>query len=250
MRVIALITDFGTRDGYAGAMKGVLAARAPDARIVDVTHDVPPGDIQHGAWVLRSVWRYFPEDTVFLAVVDPGVGTSRSAVALSAGERFGVGADNGTFTFVADSASAVALAIPPDASPVFHGRDVFAPAAASLASGGRLDELGTAIGSLERLSLPRPERRGTVIEAHVIHVDRFGNVVTDVPAAMLAGAAPRVEVGAARSSRFVRTYAEARADELVTLVNSAGHLELATRDGSASERFGIRRGARILVRLA
>jgi S-adenosylmethionine hydrolase len=249
MRVIALISDFGTRDGYAGAMKGILAARAPDAGIVDVTHDVPPGDVQHAAWVLKSVWRHFPARTVFLAVVDPGVGTARRAVAFSAGDRFGVGPDNGVFGFVADGARAVALAVPAEASPVFHGRDVFAPAAAALARDEALEDLGASVPSLEPLSLPRPVRRGDVIEAHALHVDRFGNVVTDVPAGMLAGRAARVEAGALRTSRFVRTYADAKADELVALVNSAGHLELATRDGSASERFGIRRGARLLVRL-
>lgn len=250
MRVIALISDFGSRDGYAGTMKGVLAARAPDARIVDVTHDVPPGDVQHAAWVLKTVWPHFPDGTVFLAVVDPGVGTSRAAIALAASERFGVGPDNGIFTFVAESARAVSLAIPPDASPVFHGRDVFAPVAAALANGSALEDVGTPATAVERLSLPRPVRRGEVIEANVIHVDRFGNCVTDVPAAMLGGRSVRVEAGAVRSSRFVRTYADAREGELVALVNSAGHLELATRDGAASERFGIRRGARLLVRLA
>ncbi|HKW78721.1 MAG TPA: SAM-dependent chlorinase/fluorinase [Candidatus Limnocylindria bacterium] len=249
MRVIALVSDFGSRDAYAGAMKGVLATRAPEARVVDVTHDVPAGDIQHAAWVLKSVWRYFPDGTVFLAVVDPSVGTSRAAVALTADDRFGVGPDNGIFTFVAEGARGVTLPVPADASPVFHGRDVFAPVAAALAGGASLDDVGAPITSLARLPLPRPERRGDVIEAHVIHVDRFGNLVTDVPAAMLGTRPARVEMGAVRSSRFVRTYAEAKPGELVALVNSAAHLELATRDGSASERFGIRRGARLLVRI-
>jgi len=249
MRVIALLTDFGTRDGYAGAMKGVLAARAPDARIIDIAHDVPAGDVQHAAWVLKTVWPHFPEGTVYLAVVDPGVGTSRPSVALAADDRFAVGPDNGIFTFVAESARVVSLAVSADASPVFHGRDVFAPVAASLASGGSLEDSGTPAASLARLPLPRPERRGDAIEAHVIHVDRFGNCVTDVPAAMLGGRGVRVEAGAVRTSRLVRTYAEAREGELVALVNSAGHLELATRSGAASERFGIHRGARLLVRL-
>ena len=249
MRVIALLTDFGTRDGYVGAMKGVLAVRAPHACIVDITHDVPAGDVQHAAWVLKTVWSHFPAGTVFLAVVDPGVGSARPAIALAAEDRFAVGPDNGIFTFVADSARAVSLAIPIDASPVFHGRDVFAPVAASLAGGVSLEDIGAPAESPERLPLPRPERRGEVIEAHVIHIDRFGNCVSDVPAAMLGGRPVRVEAGAVRTTRLVRTYAEAREGELVALINSAGHLELATRSGAASERFGIRRGARLLVRL-
>ena len=250
MAVIALISDFGWRDGYAGAMKGVLAVRAPEAELVDVTHDVPAGDVQHAAWVLKTVWSYFPAGTVFLVVVDPEVGTARRAVAMTSRERLAVGPDNGIFTFVADTARAVVLAIPSDASPVFHGRDVFAPAAAALATGAALPDIGTAVDGLQRLPLPGPERRGDVIEAHVLHVDRFGNCVTDVPASMLGTRSVRVEVGAVRTSRFVRTYAEAKPGELVALVNSAGHLELAARDAPASERFGIRRGTRLLVRLA
>ncbi len=253
--VIALLSDFGTRDGYVGAMKGVLLSRAPDAELVDISHEIPPGDVLAGAWVLASAWRFFPERAVFLAVVDPDVGSERRAVAFGHAKKYGVGPDNGLFTLVLGEAG-------PDGvveltrrehreeptSSVFHGRDVFAPAAAALASGALLEELGDPLESLRLLPLARPTRRADGrLEGHVIHVDRFGNAITDIHADLLPDAPMVVEVAGKRTADVVRYYAEAPAGALVALVNSAGHLELAMRGESASDVVGIKRGAAVLV---
>ena len=142
--IITLLTDFGTADGYVGEMKGVLLSRAPDAELVDITHDIPPQDVEHARLTLARVWRRFPPGTVHLVVVDPGVGSSRAALAVASDERFLVGPDNGVLSpaLLAAGARAVALPLPPNASATFHGRDVFAPAAAALALGEALDALG------------------------------------------------------------------------------------------------------------
>ncbi len=255
--IVALLSDFGARDGYVGAMKGVLLRRAPDVELVDIAHEIPPGDLLAAAWVLASAWRFFPERTVFLCVVDPEVGSERKAVAFEHEEKFGVGPDNGLFTLVLAEArpdEAVELTrrehreVP--TSTVFHGRDVFAPAAAALARGARLEELGEPLAELRLLPLARPTRRADGgVEGHVIHIDRFGNAVTDIRADLLPDAPVAVEVAGKRVAAVVRYYGEAPPDALVALVNSAGHLELAVRGASAAQVAGIERGAAVLVRI-
>ena len=253
--VVALLSDFGTRDGYVAAMKGVLLRRAPDAELVDITHEIPPGDILAGAWVIASVWRFFPDRTVFLCVVDPEVGSGRRAVAFEREKKFGVGPDNGLFTLVLgedrpDQAAELTRREhwEEPTSTVFHGRDIFAPAAASLARGARVDELGDRLTSLRLLPLERPTRREDgSLEGHVIYIDGFGNAVTDIRGDLLPDAPIAVEVAGKRAAAFVRYYAEAPTDALVALVNSAGHLEFAVRGASAAQVVGIERGAAVRV---
>ncbi|MEQ8329090.1 MAG: SAM-dependent chlorinase/fluorinase [Longimicrobiales bacterium] len=230
---VTLLTDFGTSDGYVAAMKGVLTTGAPSAVLDDAGHDLPRGDVSHAAWTLRRYWGRYPEGTVHLVVVDPGVGTGRRALAVEAGGRLGVGPDNGVFGLVVAAHPgwrAVSLPSPEGASSTFHGRDVFAPAAARLAAGASLDDLGESVDDLVRL--PTPEVGG---DGRVRTVDRFGNLVTDVPGERLAAG---VEM-AGRRIGSAGTYGEVAIGALVALVGSDGTVEVAVRDGSAAERLGV-----------
>lgn len=240
MRRVTLLTDFGTADGYVAAMKGVLATRAPGVALEDAGHDLPRGDVAHAAWTLSRFWDRFPPGTVHLVVVDPGVGTPRAAMAVEVDGVFAVGPDNGVFTPLFESGEtwrAVRLPIPDDASPSFHGRDVFAPAAAELASGCALESLGPALEDPVRLSAPdRPAGQGTIRT-----VDRFGNLVTDVAGAELEGA-EGVLVGG-RTVPVARTYGEVEAGALVALVGSDGTVEVAAREASAAAILRLGPGA-------
>jgi S-adenosylmethionine hydrolase len=244
--IITLTTDFGTADGYVGEMKGVLLSRVPDAHLVDITHDIPPQDVERARLTIARVWRRFPPGTVHLVVVDPGVGSSRGALAVQADDRFLVGPDNGVLSpaLLSASARAVSLAVPASASHTFHGRDVFAPAAAVLALGESLDALGNAANSPVIRRTPEATRRADgAIEGEVILVDRFGNAVTN----LLGLRGGTVEVGALRVA-VRRTYSEVAVGQPVAVVGSMGFIELAVRDGNAAETVGLSRGDRVVLR--
>ena len=255
MAIVTLITDFGTRDGYVGEMKGVLLERCPTASLVDVTHDIEPGDIPGAAWVLGRIWGRFPEGTVHLVVVDPGVGGDRRAVALEHDGRWFVGPDNGLVTRAISGEPSRACSIDSESlglasvSVTFHGRDLFAPAAAWLAGGGGLDRVGRAIDPAElvRLEFPAPERAGLAVRGHVWHVDRFGNLITDVPGAWVSPTA-LVEVGGEEVSGLRTHYGAGEDGELLAFIGSGGTLEISVRNGSAAERLSAGRGDRVNVR--
>src|SRR5574340_1407001 len=194
MTVISLLTDFGISDEYVGVMKGVIWGIAPQARLADITHAIQPQNILHGALVLGRAYRYFPAGTVHLAVVDPGVGTARRGIALRVGAQTFVGPDNGLFTIPMGSGEpveAVSLDNPayrlPAVSRTFHGRDIFAPAAAHVANGISLSALGEPVSDPVKLSIPQPTRMGNTWLAEVLLVDAFGNLITNLPAADLTG---------------------------------------------------------------
>lgn len=251
MVIVTMLTDFGTSDSYVGEMKGVLLSLAPGTTIVDLSHAVAPGDISAAAYVLGRCWRRFPPGTIHLAVVDPGVGTARTALALRAAGHFFVGPDNGLLSGVrAESgAPAVALPTPPGASPTFHGRDVFAPAAAALARGEPLESLG-AVHTEPPLALPNatPYYEGKAVIGEIVYVDRFGNLVTNLtpelvpPYAVLE--AESLLVGPLRG-----TFGDVEPGGLVAYVGSGGLVEIGVRDGSASRRLGLGAGGRVRVRL-
>jgi len=258
--LITLLTDFGSRDAYAGIMKGVIAGIAPAARVVDLTHEVPPQDVRAGAWLLRTAFRHFPPGTVHVAVVDPGVGTARRGIAAGAGGWRFVAPDNGVLSWALDicgDARVVELREPrwfrADVSHTFHGRDVFAPVAAHLASGVPLEALGPPVADPVRIPFPTPDVRERAIVAEVVHVDRFGNCVTALDRATFdawaAGDEARVEV-AARTLALRSTYGEGAAGEALALFESNGYLEVAVRDGSAARAFGLAPGATVTVRRA
>jgi S-adenosylmethionine hydrolase len=244
-RIITLITDFGTVDGYVGEMKGVLYSRCSDATVVDITHDIPPQDVDRARLTLARVWRRFPEGTIHLVVVDPGVGSTRAALAVASDGRLLVGPDNGVLSpaLLFPGARAVELPTPRGAAPTFHGRDLFAPAAASFAGGAPLESLGNAAVSPIMRRTPEAKRRsdGAVL-GEVILIDRFGNAVTN----LLGLRGGVVEVDTLRLP-VRRTYAEVEPGEPVALVGSTGFIEIAVRDGDAARTLGLGRGVPVAL---
>jgi len=246
--IITLLTDFGTVDGYVGEMKGVLLSAAPDAEIVDITHDIPPQDVERGRLTLARVWRRFPPGTIHLVVVDPGVGSARDAIAVSSEGFYLVGPDNGVLSpaLLAASARVVSLPVSRHAAATFHGRDVFAPAAAALARGERLDAIGVEAGNPIVRRTPEPTRRADgAIEGEVIFVDRFGNAVTN----LIGARGGTIEVGGL-SIDLRRTYAEVDTGRPLALVGSTGLVEIAVRGGDAARTLGLERGSVVALRTA
>jgi S-adenosylmethionine hydrolase len=251
MPIVTLLTDFGTADGYVAEMKGVLLSQAPAATLVDVSHDVPAHDVESARLAVARYWRRFPRGTVHLAVVDPGVGSARAALAVESDGRWLVGPDNGVLSpaLLLAGARAVHLAVGPRAAPTFHGRDVFAPAAARLATGDALDTLGEPADDCVVRRTPEARRLPDgAIEGCVIAVDRFGNAITN----LVAGAAVAQRGGTltldGREVPVRRVYADVAPGDAVALVGSNGLLEIAVREGSAAARLGVRRGARVVLR--
>ena len=249
------------RDHYVGAMRGVALGICPDVTLADITHDIAPQDILGGALELAAAYTYFPQGTVFLCVVDPGVGSARRGLAAeAAGYRF-VAPDNGLLTMVFKEAAprqVVELTdrqyARPTISRTFEGRDRFAPAAAWLAKGIELRALGTPLTTWEMLDVPEPRAAGRQLSGIVLRVDRFGNLVTNIDRrsfeAFAAGGAIEIEVAGHLIARVVDTYAEAASGSACALFGSSDHLEIAIAGGSAAERLGLRRGAPVLVRLS
>ena len=256
--VIALLTDFGTRDHYAGTMKGVVLGICPDATLVDITHEVPAHDVLAGALELAASFKYFPSGTIFLVVVDPGVGSTRRGIAVQAGGYTFVCPDNGVLTAVlADMAIDRAVELTErryaraTVSKTFEGRDRFAPAAAWLAKGIALPALGRPAGALHRLDIPQPVVGGDEIRGEVLRVDRFGNLITNVSRGvferLVAGASVDVRIGSEPVPRFVSTYADVDRGGVCALVGSSDHLEIAVNGGSAAERLALGRGAPVTI---
>lgn len=255
---ITLLTDFGTRDTYAGVMHGVIANLAPTARVVDLTHEVEPQAVASAAFLLDAAAPYFPWGTIHVAVVDPGVGSDRRIVCARSSRATYLAPDNGLLTRVLERdppAHVVSVEnrefFLPRVSSTFHGRDVFAPVAAHLANGVDPRRLGPEVDSLQALELPvpRPDGGGG-LEAEVIHVDRFGNLVTNVAVGDLAEVR-EVALGPGRSvTGPVRAaYAHADPGALLLIGGSSGLLEVSVNGGSAADALGARRGDRVVVRL-
>lgn len=248
MAIITLLTDFGSSDSYVAEVKAALLSYAPGATLVDVSHSVPLGDVRGGQYLLARTWGRFPVGTVHLAVVDPGVGTPRRALAAQAsGHRF-VGPDNGLLSILPDDSRYVSIPVLRDASPTFHARDVFAPAAARLAAGARLEELGPEVA--DRMSLPLPVARaeGGMLIGEVLHVDRFGSLISNVGCeALVRGAHVTVAGGAVGPLR--RTFGDVERGRLVAYCGSGGTVEIAVRDGNAAELLGAGVGAMVAVQL-
>ncbi len=254
--IVTLLTDFGAGSGYPAQMKGVILQALPDARLVDISHEVPHFDVLAGALLLEACVPRFPARAVHCAVVDPGVGTARRPICVvdAEGRRL-VGPDNGLFTpFLGPGARAWELAdrrvLPEPPSATFHGRDLFAPAAAWLAGGGKAERLGPRIPAPVRLEWPEPERKGDAVEGVCLAADGFGNLITSIAARHLGEPARVREVRVAgRPARFVRTFGDGAPGELLALVGSGGRLEIAVREGSAAALTGSGRGAKVSVRL-
>ena len=256
--LIALLTDFGTSDHYVGAMKGVMLTICPDASLVDISHDVPPHDVLTGALELAACYRYFPPGTVFLVVVDPGVGSPRYGLAAEAGEYRFVAPDNGVLTAVFAEVKPKRVVHLTErryaratVSRTFEGRDRFAPAAAWLAKGVDCSTLGRPAQQVHHLDVPVPAVVDGLLTGEVVRVDRFGNLVSNIERRQFdtfrQEAAIRIEAGPHEVGRVVNTYAEIEPDAVAALFGSTEHLEIALNGASAAERLGLGRGAAIRV---
>jgi len=259
--VIALLSDFGVVDHYAGTMKGVMLGICPDVSLVDITHGIAAHDVLEGALQLAAAYKYFPAGTIFLAIVDPGVGSARRGIAAEAGDYRFVAPDNGVLTAVlADLPPRRVVELTerryarPTVSRTFEGRDRFAPAAAWLAKGVQLTALGRPVADYHRLDIPRPVAEDDAIRGEVIRVDGFGNLVSNIDRRLLEkfahGRPLAITAGGRSVGRMVAAYADIPAGEVCALFGSTDHLELAANAGSAAERLLLSRGAPVEIRLA
>jgi len=258
--VVAILSDFGTRDHYAGTMKAVVLSVCPDATLVDIGHEIPPHDVVAGALELAACYRYFPSGTVFLVVVDPGVGSSRRGIAADTGDFKFVAPDNGVLTAVLRETppkKVVELTerkyARPTVSRTFEGRDRFAPAAGWLAKGIVLTSLGRSISDYQQLALPEPAIDAERVVGEIVRVDRFGNLITNIEhrtVDRLAQQGPiAVSVNGSEVPRLVATYAEAGSGELCALFGSTNHLEIAVNGGSAADMLHLERGAAVTIQI-
>ena len=259
--VIALMTDFGIGDGDVGVLKGVIAGITPEAHIIDITHNVGPQNVSSGAWILAAGYRYFPQNTVFVCVVDPGVGSSRGAVALHAGDWYFVGPDNGLFSYVMSEQTIHAAVLLtnssyhlPIISSTFHGRDIFAPVGAHLAQGLQdiFSELGQSIepAALQRLEYVGIVRESAAINASIVHVDNFGNLITSIPLTLVPElySVSQVKImfkDAHRTVERVRQFFADGPDDGQAFIfgDSSGYVGIAVQDGNAAKTLGVGLGA-------
>ena len=244
MAIVTLLSDFGTVDSYVAEMRGVLSTYAPKATLVDITHDVSPGDVRAGQYILSRTWMFFPEGTIYVAVVDAGVGTERRVLGATRFGRYFLAPDNGLLSFLSLNATFISIPVLPEAAPTFHGRDVFAPAAGVLANGGSFESLGSAITDPLYLPLPIPKTDGDAVVGEVLHVDRFGTLVSNIaPNALKPGAS--IQVGGVDVGPLRRTFADVAAGALLAFTGSGGTVEIAVRDGSATRMLGLGVGAEV-----
>jgi len=257
--IITLLTDFGTSDTYVAQMKGVILGISPDATIIDITHDVQPQAIEQGAFLLESAYRYFPSGTVHVAVVDPGVGTERRALAVRTNRWMFVAPDNGLLTSVLrneEQFEAYEITnsrfMLPQISSTFHGRDIFSPAAAYLSLGTPVSELGPQVFDPVMLP-PPPVPSDNTFEGRIIHIDRFGNCITDIEESRfrnwLGSRTAVITVSGQLIHGPIRTYAEAAPGGLSALFGSSGRLEIAINMGNAAVELGLMLGSKVLVRV-
>jgi len=265
--VLAFLTDFGSTDGYVSIMKGVALTIASDIHLVDITHDVPPQRIATGAWHLATCYRYFPTGTIYVCVVDPGVGSARHPVALHAGNWFFVGPDNGLFSYILAEQpvhEAVILANSayhlPHVSTTFHGRDVFSPVAAHIARGVPLSQFGPPIETtnLQRFNTTAPVRQGAEIVAHVIHIDHFGNLITTIPfsqvpdlftCAAVCLTFPAQGIVVTERRLFFSDPSTKDTTRPFLYNGSSGYIAVAIRDGNAAQSLNVKYGDSVTLAL-
>ena len=255
--VIALMTDFGIGDGDVGVMKAVIAGITPDAQIIDITHNVAPQNVSSGAWILAASYHYFPKNTVFICVIDPGVGSTREALALHAGDWYFVGPDNGLFSYILSEQPIHAAVLLTNSSyhlstvsSTFHGRDIFAPVGAYLARGltDIFYELGPSVDPdlLRRLEVGGAVRDGSTINAHIIHIDNFGNLITSIPLTLVPElyTVSQVQIifkNIGITVEKLRQYFAEGPDDGQAFIygDSSGYVGIAVRNGNAAKALGV-----------
>jgi S-adenosylmethionine hydrolase len=255
-RIITLLTDFGTRDHYVASMKGIILGINPQCTLVDITHHVNPQDIEEGAFILASAYGFFPKGTIHLSVVDPGVGGLRKPILVQTGNYFFVGPDNGLFTIALKKEKvkqAVALTkekyFLPRVSDTFHGRDLFAPVAGHLSLGVDPANFGHKMESWTELPFPKPRITEAKVIGEIIHIDAFGNLISNIDVDQLAEFGGRrhivARIGKERIEGLKKGYWEGKKDEPIALIGSGGFLEISVREGNAQKKLRVRKGNRI-----
>jgi S-adenosylmethionine hydrolase len=257
--IITLTTDYGTNDHLAGTLKGVILKIVPDATVVDITHQVNAFDLLDGALAIGSAYSYFPARTIHVVVVDPGVGTARRPLLVSAGNQYFVAPDNGVLSMiyerehdvVARHANVEHYYLRP-LSKTFHGRDIFAPVAAWLAKGAQIGSMGEEITDYKKFAMPKPKAANGHVKGVVMRVDAFGNLLTnfraeDLPTGALAGGTIKFQVGTHSVTRIVDTFALGKKSEPVAFVGSSGYVEIGVNKGNASQALAIGRGAAVVL---
>ena len=260
MNTITLTTDFGTRDWFVGTMKGVILGINPKASVVDMTHEIPPGDIRAGAFALMASCRFFPKGSLHVAVVDPGVGSQRRAIAVQTAKYVFIGPDNGVLSWALSREKIKTIRqlenrryfLEP-VSRTFHGRDVFAPVAAHLSRGVALERLGRELQDFIRLPWPEPTMQHDEIRGEIVYIDRFGNAITNIHAEMIPkGRTSTCEVIGKRkvNCALAALYGAAPVNRAVAVIGSSELLEIAVNGGSAARQFGLKTGDRVIVRIS
>jgi S-adenosylmethionine hydrolase len=256
--IVTLLTDFGTKDHYVASMKGVILSINPKCKIVDITHQIHPQDILGGAFVLANAFSYFPEGTIHLAVVDPEVGSARHPILLVTDHHFFVGPDNGVFSFVLRKErmkEAYLLTqkrfFLSEISPTFHGRDLFAPVAGHLTLGVSPKAFGKRVDSLKNLTHTDPKMRGGELVGEVIHIDSFGNLITNIDRETFSKFIQRgsflIRAGRKTIQTVTRGYWEGKKGEPFALFGSSGYLEIAVKEGSAEKKLKMKRGDQVIL---
>ncbi len=264
MAIVTLTTDYGTRDAFAASIKGVVCKINPQVQIVDLSNEIGPQDVWEAAFTLKSAYTYFPKGTVHLAVVDPGVGSGRRPIIVVTESYYFVGPDNGLFSLIFQEAERIRVHhitsthyFLPNPGPTFHGRDIFAPVAAWLAKGIPSGNFGEEITDYFKLNVPVPKKTPNGMEGHVIHIDRFGNVITNITFKDLHALVPEsegataVSVGVAGKEirGLKRFYGEAAAGEPGAIINSSGFLEIFMFKQNARTTLSIKRGDVVRITL-
>jgi S-adenosylmethionine hydrolase len=254
VRVLTLLTDFGTSDYYVAAVKGTVLRLAPETQLVDVSHEIPAGDVAWGAFLLSAAAPWFPAGTVHLAVVDPGVGSRRRILAARTDTASLVLPDNGLLTHLLNQDAVRSIRsvertdlFLPGPGQTFHGRDRFAPVAAWLLRGEKLEELGPEVDDPVRLPLEPPRREPGRLSGQVVHVDRYGNLITDIPVAWLPEGPCRAEIAGRSVTRRASHYAEIPDGEAALIPGSLGTVELSLKGDDLARRWGVERGASVRI---
>ena len=256
--IITLITDFGTKDGYVGTMKGVILTINPQVRLIDITHEISPQDIFEAGFVLKNSYKYFPKHSIHLVVVDPGVGGKRKALLVDTEDYLFIGPDNGVFSFMYECENINRIIeltksnfFLPDKSSTFHGRDIFAPVAAHLSLGISLENFGDVCNDIVTIDIPKPEITKGVITGVVLHIDNFGNLITNISKGLfrelIGEGSYKIFAGNKVIGQLKKSYSEVKEGEVLAIFGSAGYLEISAREQNVQKELNMSKGSEIKV---
>ena len=252
--IITLITDFGQTDGFIGIMKGVILSINPKATFVDISHRIPAQDVEAGAFVLNWSYRYFPTGTIHLVVVDPGVGSERKILAVQSGNYFFVAPDNQVLKYIFHSSETLTVVnvlnkefFLKKISHTFHGRDIFAPVAAHLSTGVGIEQLGHETKNYDRGEIDHPIITKTNIIGKIVYSDKFGNLISNIPAEEIKQPVSLIQIGSIRITQLSNSYIEVAVNQPLAIIGSSGYLEIAIRNGNARQQLSLDRGAIVRI---